>query len=164
MHGSGLAWADLGSGEGAFTLALAELLGPDARIVSIDRDPGALRRQRELLDERFPAHRTELREADFTRPLGLRDLDGVLMANSLHFVREKDHVLALVREMIAPAGRLLVVEYNSDRGNPWVPYPLSDRRLGELLERSGFEGPRVIGRVPSRFLREIYAIVATRPA
>ena len=31
-------WADIGAGTGAFTLALADLLGPGARIVSVDRD------------------------------------------------------------------------------------------------------------------------------
>ena len=61
-------WADLGSGEGAFTLALAELLGPGARIVAVDKDRRALR----ALDGRF-----ETVVADFTRPLDLRDLDGV---------------------------------------------------------------------------------------
>jgi tRNA A58 N-methylase Trm61 len=32
-------WADLGSGEGAFTLALAELLDPQAEIYSLDSNP-----------------------------------------------------------------------------------------------------------------------------
>ncbi len=31
-------WADFGAGAGAFTLALADLLGPGAEIVAIDRD------------------------------------------------------------------------------------------------------------------------------
>ena len=38
-------WADFGSGAGAFTLALAELLGDGAQIISIDKDAGALRAQ-----------------------------------------------------------------------------------------------------------------------
>jgi predicted RNA methylase len=35
-------WADLGSGTGSFTLALADLLGPQGVIDSIDKDAGAL--------------------------------------------------------------------------------------------------------------------------
>ena len=35
-------WADLGAGEGAFTLALADLLGPGAHITAIDKDARAL--------------------------------------------------------------------------------------------------------------------------
>ncbi len=41
-------WADLGSGTGAFTLALADLSGPSARIYSVDKDKGALKEQERL--------------------------------------------------------------------------------------------------------------------
>ena len=40
VTGPGRAWADIGAGEGAFTLALADLLGPGGRIVAVDRDRG----------------------------------------------------------------------------------------------------------------------------
>ena len=46
-------WADIGAGEGAFTLALADLLGPGGRIVAVDRDaaraPDERRRRRGAL-------------------------------------------------------------------------------------------------------------------
>src|SRR5215467_14990134 len=77
-------WAELGSGSGAFTLALADLLGQDARIVSVDRDGGALRRQRESMETRFPTAIVDYIRGDFTRALDLRGLDGIVMANSLH--------------------------------------------------------------------------------
>ena len=48
-------WADLGSGTGAFTLALAELLGPTGVIYSVDKDAGALAAQERALRARFPA-------------------------------------------------------------------------------------------------------------
>src|SRR2546427_9534057 len=117
-------WADLGSGWGAFTLALADLLGPGARIHSVDRDAGALRRQRDEMEERFPDARVDYRQADFTRALDLPPLGGGLMAKSLHFVREKGPVLARVHDLLRPGGRLLLGEYAGHRGNPWVPHPL----------------------------------------
>jgi len=64
-------WAELGSGWGAFTLALAELLGPGARIYSVDRDRGALSRQSQALQQRFPAMEVTAVAADFERPLAL---------------------------------------------------------------------------------------------
>ncbi|HEX2679964.1 MAG TPA: class I SAM-dependent methyltransferase, partial [Candidatus Dormibacteraeota bacterium] len=115
-RGAGSHWADLGAGEGAFTEALADVLGPPAQIIAVDKDARALR---------TIAGRFETRVADFTRPLDLHALDGVLMANSLHFVRDKQPVLASVRAMLKPGGRLVVVEYGADRGNMWVPYPFS---------------------------------------
>ena len=156
-------WAELGSGSGAFTLALADLLGQDARIVSVDRDGGALRRQREAMAARFPAAAVEYVRADFTRPLDLVDLDGVLMANSLHFVRRKEPVLAAVRSWLRPGGRLLVVEYDADRGNPWVPHPFSYGTWEGLAAGAGFADTRQLARRPSGHLGAIYSALSFRP-
>ena len=48
-------WADLGSGTGAFTLALADLLGPTGVIYSVDRDAGALAAQEQAMRRSFPS-------------------------------------------------------------------------------------------------------------
>ncbi len=109
-------------------------MGPDAQITAIDKDARALRD----LEGRF-----EVVVADFTRPLDLNGLDGVLMANSLHFVRDKQPVLEAVRRMIRPGGRLVIVEYGADRGNPWVPYPLTYPRWETMAARAGFKNTRL---------------------
>src|SRR5437879_1094711 len=83
LEGAGKVWAGLGWGTGAFTLALADLLGAGAVIHSVDRDGAALRRQREAIDARFPEASVEYRQADFTDDVDLPPLDGVLTANSL---------------------------------------------------------------------------------
>ncbi len=125
VTGGGSVWADLGSGEGAFTLALAELLGPNGSINTVDRDRGAIEVQLQRLHDTFPGVTVTPMVADFTAPLELPPLDGIVMANSLHFVRDKATVLELVRGYLRPAGRLVLVEYGADHGNPYVPYPLS---------------------------------------
>jgi ubiquinone/menaquinone biosynthesis C-methylase UbiE len=157
-------WADLGAGEGAFTLALADLLGPGARIVAVDRDAGSIRGLAAEMGRRFPATELEVVVADFTRPLALSGLDGIVMANSLHFVRDKPPVLARVHEMLRPGGSLIVVEYGSDRGNPWVPHPFSYERWVQMASGAGFERTRMIGTVPSRYLGSMYSAVTFAPA
>jgi ubiquinone/menaquinone biosynthesis C-methylase UbiE len=157
-------WADLGAGAGAFTLALADLLGPGGRIVSVDRDRGALRRQRLAVEARFPATAVQYLQADFTRPLDLAPLDGVVMANSLHFVRRKEPVLALVRGLLRAGGRLVLVEYDADRGSPWVPHPLSYPTWERVAAGSGFEGTRLLARRPSRYFGAIYSALSLRPS
>lgn len=160
-------WADLGSGTGAFTLALADLLGPGGRIVSVDRDAGALREQARAMAERFPA--TELRQvvADFTGDLASHianaSLDGVVMANSLHFQADHAPVVGHVAALVRPGGRLVLVEYDADRGNPWVPHPLSFETWRGVARDAGLTEPRLIGRVASRFLGAIYSAVAECP-
>ena len=153
-------WADLGSGEGAFTLALAELLGPGGAIHSVDLDGRALHVQLLALHDAFPDVDVTQLVGDFTMPLDLPPLDGIVMANSLHFVRDKLPVLRLVRGYLRPTGRLVLVEYDTDRGNRWVPFPLSFRSWDELAAQAGFHETRRLASVPSRFLESIYSAVS----
>ena len=160
--GAGTRWADLGAGEGAFTLALADLLGPEGSIVSVDRDRRALDVQARRLHEAFPDARVETLVADFTRPLDLPLLDGIVMANSLHFERDTLAVLGLVRGYLRPGGRLVIVEYDADEGNRWVPYPFSFLTWTALAADAGFGGTRKLTSVPSRFLGSIYSALSIR--
>jgi ubiquinone/menaquinone biosynthesis C-methylase UbiE len=153
-------WADLGAGTGAFTLALAELVGPGGAVIAVDRDRGALR---ELERAVRPGGATvNARVADFTKPIDLGPLDGIVMANSLHFVKDKAPVLALVHRMLGPAGRLLLVEYDADKGNPYVPHPMSFETWRALADANGFSRTRKLASVPSRFLGQIFSAESIR--
>jgi SAM-dependent methyltransferase len=156
-------WADFGSGDGAFTLALADLLGEGAQIYSVDRDARSLERQANSMARQFPGVRVTYLAADYTRPLDLPPLDGIVMANSLHFQRVKEGVLALARGYLRPDGRLALVEYNADQGNMWVPYPLSYATWEKLAPACGFVQTRLLATTPSRFLREIYSAESLKP-
>lgn len=157
-------WADLGAGEGNFTLALADLLGPGAHITAVDRDAGALKRLAEQMGRRFPNAAVETVASDFTHALGLSGLDGIVMANSLHFVRNKAPVLKSVRSMLRPGGKLIVVEYGTDHGNPWVPHPFSYERWEKMAAQAGLEKTRLLRTIPSRHLGSMYSAVSYVPS
>mgnify|MGYP003388617150 CR=1 FL=1 len=89
VYASGVSWADLGSGTGAFTLALADLLGPAGVIYSLDKDAGALAAQEQAMRRSFPSTTVHYLTADFSRPLSLPPLDGIVMANSCIFIVPK---------------------------------------------------------------------------
>ena len=163
VEGAGLRWLELGAGEGAFTLALAELLGPHGEIVALDRDAGALRRLAAQLEQGFPPTGVRTTTGNFRDHLPAGPFDGVLAANSLHFLRDPVEVMTRARAVLRTGGRLLVVEYDADRGNAWVPHPFSAARFADLAEQAGFTRTREIGRVPSRFLGAMYAAAADRP-
>ena len=160
--GGGQTWADLGSGEGAFTLALADLLGPTGSIHTVDRDARALQVQVRALRDAFPSVSVTPLVADFTMPLGLPLLDGIVMANSLHFEPDKLAVLRLARGYLRSAGRLVLVEYDADHGNPWVPFPLSFRSWATVATEAGFRETQRLASVPSRFLGSIYSAMSLR--
>jgi SAM-dependent methyltransferase len=159
-------WADIGAGHGAFTLALADLLGPGATIVAVDRDAEALRDTARSVAVRFPGVTLTTLVADLTGDLTLPALDGLVAANSLHFVAP-DRQAAVITQLAAhlrPGAPFVVIEYDADRGNPWVPHPFSAAAWPELAARAGLVGPREVARVPSRFLGAIHASVAFVPA
>lgn len=157
-------WADFGAGSGAFTLALADLLGPGARIYAIDRNIDALRSLTLAMRKTFPGTIVDVRATDFLHPLTLPFLDGLVMANSLHFVpdREKAALIRRLGTLLRPGGQFLLVEYNVDRGNPWVPYPLSYPSWEKLADSAGYTKISRLAARPSRFLGEIYSAVAVR--
>jgi ubiquinone/menaquinone biosynthesis C-methylase UbiE len=168
LTGSGLeslgpmTWADLGCGDGTFTVALADLLAPHSVIHAIDRNLAALKR--------IPSHHYDVRIqthlGDFTRPWPFDSVDGILMANSLHYVaNQKAFVHACESRMTSPH-RILIVEYDTNQANAWVPYPVSRARLAELFSRYSF---RSLGSRPSRYQRarlyaELMESVVRRPS
>lgn len=163
-------WADLGAGSGAFTLALRELIGPEATIYAVDKDRGALRRLESAHRHRFSSadHLISLNQ-DFSRPLAastrpggqsaqrLPPLDGAVMANSLHYFKDHEKVLRHVRGFLKPNGILLMIEYNVDSGNMWVPHPFSFETYRSLAPRAGFSEPQLLATIHSSFLREFYS-------
>jgi ubiquinone/menaquinone biosynthesis C-methylase UbiE len=164
-------YADFGAGDGAFTLALREVIGLDATIYAVDRDGAALRRLKKSYLARFKTDgNLILLPSDFARPLDsstgsaqrLPPLDGIVMANSLHFFKDKEKILRHVRGYLKPNGALLIVEYNVDTGNMWVPYPVSFNVCRVLVKPAGFTEPRLLAKAPSSFLNEFYSAVAHR--
>jgi ubiquinone/menaquinone biosynthesis C-methylase UbiE len=156
-------WADFGSGGGAFTLALRELVGASAEIYSIDQDSGRLREQERAFRGLFPDSNIRYIRADFSGPLTLPPLDGIVMANALHYFRDKEKLLRQVRGYLKPGGTFLLVEYNVDKGNMWVPHPLSWRTFQTLAPRVGFVEPHLLATHPSRFLEGFYSARAINP-
>lgn len=158
-------WAELGSGRGAFTLALAELVGPSGIIYSIDQNAGVLNEQKRAIERRFGDLQPLMHylKADFSQLLDLPPLDGLLMANSLHFQRDKKPVLRLVYDYLSPGGKLILVEYSLLHGNTWVPHPIPFEEWEELTQEIGFVGTHLLGTRPSRTMREIYSAVCCKP-
>ena len=156
-------WADFGSGRGAFTLALADLIGPEGVIYSVDKSQSSLDQQQRAMDGRFPEVEVHYLKADFTRPLDLPPLDGLVAANALHFLKDKDKTVALLGNTLRAGGRFLVIEYDTDRGNHWVPHPFSFPTWQTIARRNGLHGTELLATAPSSFLGAFYAAISYAP-
>jgi ubiquinone/menaquinone biosynthesis C-methylase UbiE len=148
-------WADLGCGNGTFTLALAGLLRPQSIIYAVDRDKSALNKIPneynsvviEKIPDNFEAH-----------DLLFKNLDGILMANSLHYIKDKSSFIQRAIGYLKQDGCFLLVEYDTNKANQWVPYPLSFSSLIELFNGAGFHSISKLNERASLFGRaELYS-------
>lgn len=157
-------WADLGAGSGTFTHALVELLGPDSRVYAVDRERGAVTALQRLAHAKMG--RVIPVRGDFTGRLELpgvtQPLQGILLANALHFVRDAGAVLARLVELLRPDGRVVLVEYDRRSASPWVPYPIPIASLAALARDAGLGSFRVTATRPSAYQGSLYAAYATR--
>lgn len=165
-------WADFGAGWGNFTQTLAHLLEPDSTIYAIDRDHRVFQHLRRDWSSPIQLHTIS---ADFTLVIDdlsitRHSLDGILMANALHFVarngsRNQQETLQRIQKYLRPDGRLLLVEYDEERPRSWLPYPVSYRLFAQLATDAGFTDVTLIGqrRSPSSGIT-MYAAVAHPPA
>jgi SAM-dependent methyltransferase len=158
-----MTWADLGCGAGTFTLALADLLAAGSAIHAMDRDGSVLRRMPpEHEGVSITTHR-----GDFTHHTWpFASLDGILMANSLHYVyNPTTFIRSCERSMTVPR-RFLIVEYDTDESSRWVPHPVSLKKLTALFTDAGYSSISMLRSRPSvyRHAALYAALVTSSPA
>ncbi len=154
-------WADLGAGSGNFTAALRDLLPTGSAIYAVDRDRQAIAAQRSRWQAAPGGPTVMPLLGDITADLALPRLDGILLANVLHFMRDQPAVLRHLVRSLRPGGRLLSVEYDLAAARSYVPFPVSSTQFPVLALNAGLSSPRVIGtrRSPSSDII-MYAAVA----
>ena len=152
-------WADLGCGTGTFTLALADRLSPGSTIHAMDQDASVLRKiAPEHKGVNITTHRGDF--TDHTWPFA--NLDGVLMANSLHYVDDQVAFIGRCEARMTVPRRFLIVEYDTDESNRWVPYPVSKRKLTSLFTDAGYSSIAILRSRPSVYRRAaLYAALIT---
>ena len=128
-------WADLGCGTGTFTLALADLLAPGSVIHAMDRDGSALRK----IPSSHKSVSITTHRGDFTNQRWpFANLDGILMANSLHYVNDQATFIRACESRMTSTRRFLVVEYDTHEASRWVPYPVPQTQLTALFTAAGY--------------------------
>jgi ubiquinone/menaquinone biosynthesis C-methylase UbiE len=149
-------WYDLGCGTGTFTMALAQLLPSGSVVYAVDRNARSLKR---IPDDHEGVSICKMTANFLEDSFGLPALDGVLMANSLHFVKQQS---SLVAKVANAAARVLVVEYEGDSASFWRPYPVPYYKLQALLLRAGYTSVAQLAEHASRYGGKIYSAVAVR--
>jgi ubiquinone/menaquinone biosynthesis C-methylase UbiE len=158
-------WADFGCGEGIFTAVLYEEIGPSSQIYAIDKNQRALTNLKQNFHETYPEAKIHILHANFIEPLSLPALDGFIMANALHFLtnNQKKCVLGDLSSRLKDNGKIIIIEYNTNRGNFAVPFPFNEDQFILFANRLNLRKPQIAARAPSSFLGEMYAGTAFAP-
>lgn len=134
-------WADLGCGDGLFSKALLTILPEGSIVHAIDQT------QQTFSEPNIEFHRLNFEKDNLELPL----LNGILMANSLHFIKDKSSLLRRLKNNLLPGGSLILIEYDLATSNRWVPYPLKIEAAINLFTEVGFGSIRKIGERKSAF-------------
>lgn len=135
---------DLGCGTGIVAEAVAPFV---KKVVAVDESAAMLQAARRRVKE---LEQVELRRGDLeSLPLKDGELNAALLFLVLHHVAEPDEALAEVARVVAPGGRIVVVDmlphdrqdYRRQMGHVWLGF--SDVQMRRALRHAGFENARV---------------------
>ncbi|OLN32597.1 class I SAM-dependent methyltransferase [Desulfosporosinus metallidurans] len=134
--------ADLGCGQGYFTLKAAEIIGVQGKIKAVDINTERLQFLRQSAQECGLAERIETYLAQGESiPLPDKDVDIALISNVLHELQDPLNYLRNTQRILRNNGEIWVIEWQK-KETPMGPQ-LSERRSQEewvtILEQAGFE-------------------------
>ncbi len=125
---------DLGTGTGRMLGLLAPLAG---RAVGLDSSHAMLSVARANLEQRGLA-RVELRQGDIhAPPFAKAGFDLVIVHQVLHYLDDPARALRAAARLVAPGGRLLVVDF--------APHDLEFLRTAQAHRRLGFSTEQIAG-------------------
>jgi SAM-dependent methyltransferase len=137
--------ADLGCGEGYLTIEASRWA---RSVVGVDRSTTVLARARTLAQRRRATNITWKRGELEKVPLDAGCVDLALLSQALHHAEDPGRAIAEAVRILAPGGRLLVLELR-EHEEAWVRDKLGDRVLGfseprlrQLLLDAGLAGVR----------------------
>jgi SAM-dependent methyltransferase len=137
--------ADVGAGEGAFTIPIARAVAPNGRAVAVDISESALDKLRDR------AGREDVKNVDIViggiddPHLPVDQVDAVLIHNAYHEMTEHEAMLRHVRAALKRDGRFVIVEPMHDsslgltREKQVAQHDIAIEIVDEELRAGGFE-------------------------
>ena len=102
--------ADVGAGQGFFTVRLSKAVGESGRVYAVDISQQALRSLRTRVEQEGLRNVQIVEGAVDDPKLPENTLDAALIVNAYHEMTEHQAMLAHLRKALKPTGRLIIVE------------------------------------------------------
>ncbi|MGE5358132.1 MAG: methyltransferase domain-containing protein [Bacteroidales bacterium] len=102
--------ADVGAGDGFFTVRLARAVGPRGHVTAVDISATALERLRRRLADEGITNADTIQGDSADADLAAGSLDGILIVNAYHEMERHEQTLARLHRALRPGGRLVLVE------------------------------------------------------
>jgi ubiquinone/menaquinone biosynthesis C-methylase UbiE len=140
----GMSVADLGSGAGFYSLALAKEVGPSGKVYSVDIQKELLSKlQTEAHNEGIANIKLVWGDLDEVGGSTLNDqsVDRVVIANVLFQVEDKDNLIKEAYRILKPGSKLLFVDWSDSFGGlgPRPQDVIKEDVAKTLFESEGFE-------------------------
>lgn len=134
---------DLGCGNGFYSLKLAEMAGPEGKVLAVDIQPEMLHLL-ELRAEKAGLINIEPIQGTLIDPkLPKGDVDILLLVDVYHEFSHPEHMLRAIRESLSPAGRVALVEFRGE--DPEVPIkPLHKMSKEQIMKEFPPNGFRLV--------------------
>jgi predicted methyltransferase len=166
--------ADVGAGDGSYTVELAKIVGPEGHVFATELDQDALEDIREAVADAKLGNVTVVQGAVASTNLPTECCDAVFLRGVYHHLTEPAAIDASVLAALRPGGRFLVIDFPptiwlsfwtpegipADRGGHGVPIEVVEREV----ESAGFERVRVEPDWDPGLFTDLYAILFRKPA
>lgn len=107
--------ADVGAGGGFLTVRLARAVGPDGRVIAVDRDKAVIARLQARVQQEALTNVEVVEGSEDDPHLAAESLDAVVILNAYHEMQAYQAMLRQLRRALKSNGRLVIVEPLSDR-------------------------------------------------
>lgn len=124
----GMTVADVGAGEGQWTVQLASRVGPDGHVFATEVDDSELEEIRERVEEAQLGNVTVLRGDERDTGLAAGCCDGILLRLVYHHFTDPEAMRASIAQALRPNGRLAICDIVPQSG--W-------RELQDVPDRGG---------------------------